>query len=288
MKGFEIERTAAFVNLDGIPAAHGDMGLRFSCKMRELMVGADTTFRIAFELERLEPPAPHVAGDKAAVQSGSAACEEFHGFGDCQRSDQVHDRTENADGVASVLKAHPRSGIQQTGEARGFAWKNSESQPITSYGGGINPGSGGFDGKVIEEEPGFEIVGAIEDQRKTGKQFGSIAGSQVRDDTLDLNVGINSAKDPLGSDGLGENFPGVRFRKEGLPLEIGVLHKIAVQDAEAADAGTNEEIRGGSTNGATANQDGTGGAQVLLSSRAERLEKHLARVFLVERANHVN
>ena len=70
-------------------------------------------------------------------------------------------------------------------------------------------------------------------------------------------------------------------------MEVREFDEIAVDNAETSDASTNEEIGGSRTDRTATDQDGTGGRKALLAVRAEGLKKHLARVFLVERVNHV-
>ena len=94
-------------------------------------------------------------------------------------------------------------------------------------------------------------------------------------------------KIPLGCDRFGKGLSGIGLREKGLTLEIRGFDEISVNDAKPADAGADQEVGSGSANRTTANQDGTGGAQTLLSFAAKRRKQHLARVFLLQRVNHV-
>ena len=78
----EIHGPAVFVNLHGIPAAKGDVGLGISSEKREITLRAGAAVRIASHADRLHVPAPHVAREQPAMKSLWVAREELQGFGD--------------------------------------------------------------------------------------------------------------------------------------------------------------------------------------------------------------
>ncbi len=275
------------MDLNGVPSAHGDVGLRLAGQVRELMANTDAAFGIALRMERLETPAPYITRQKTAVQGGEAAREKLHGFGNFEGGDEIDDRAKNADGVAGFLETSARGGFEQTRETRRLARENGHAKAVTGNGSRVDPGSVGFDSEIVDEEAGFEIVRAIEDERKVGKQLRDVAWSQISDYAFDLDIGINEAQASLGSNGLRQGVAGVQLGEKRLPLEVGGFDEIAIDDAKPADAGADEEVCCGSTNRAAADKDGTGGPQALLSVTAQRRKKHLSRVFLVQRVNHV-
>lgn len=231
----KIERAAALVNLDRIASAHGDVGLGFALEISEIAPGACAAVRVARDAERLEVAAPDVAGDEAAVQGFGAACQKLYGFGGFQGSDQVDDGAEDADGVAGFLEAGLLR-IHEAGEARRGSRADGHREAVAGDGGGVNPGLVILDGKVVDQETRFEIVGAIEDEIEAGKQVGGVARREVSDDAFHGDTGIDGAELALGGDSLWERGDGIGFVKESLALKIRMLDKIAVDNALFSDA----------------------------------------------------
>ena len=83
----EIEGTAAFVNLHGIAAAHGDVRLGFAIEVGKFAVRAGAAFRIAGDADGLQAAGPDIAGEETAVELVGMTGEEFQGFGDLERGD---------------------------------------------------------------------------------------------------------------------------------------------------------------------------------------------------------
>ena len=163
LQRLEIERASAFMDLDGIAAAHGDVRLSFAGEVREVVLNTNATLWIAFGLNGLKPTGPDIAGEQAAVKGGLSSGEEFQGFGNFERSNETDDRAKHADSVAGFFEASTGGGIEKTSEAGRFAGQNGHGEAVTGDGGSVDPGSVGFDGEVVDEEAGLEVVGAVED-----------------------------------------------------------------------------------------------------------------------------
>jgi len=71
--------------------------------------------------------------------------------------------------------------------------------------------------------------------------------------------------------------------EERLALEVGGLDKIAVENSDTADSSANEEAGGGRADGSTANDDGAGSEQTLLTFFADTGEEHLTRILFLKR-----
>lgn len=163
LKGLEIEGASAFVDLDRIAPAHGDVGLSFAGEMRELVLNTNVTLWIALGLNGLEPAGPDVAGEKAKVKGRVSSGEEFHGFGNFERSNEIDDRAKNADGVAGFFQPRAGGGVEKASEAGRFARQNGHREAVTGDCGGVDPGSAGLDGEVVDEKASLEVVRAVED-----------------------------------------------------------------------------------------------------------------------------
>jgi len=170
-----------------------------------------------------------------------------------QRGDQIDDRPEDTDGVAGLLEAlGGAAGLQETGEAGRCAGTNGHGQAVTCDAGGVDPRAAGFHGNIVDQEASFEIVSAVEEQIDSTEKRFRVARGEIGDDTFDGNGGIDGAELALGGDGLGEDVEGVGLIEERLPLQVGGLNEIAIDDFEVADAGANKKIGGGSADGAAA------------------------------------
>jgi hypothetical protein len=62
------------VDLDGIAAAHSDVGLGFAVEVGEFAAGANVAVWVARDAEGLKVAAPDIAGDETAVQRFGPAC----------------------------------------------------------------------------------------------------------------------------------------------------------------------------------------------------------------------
>jgi len=111
------------------------------------------------------------------VERFFAPGEEFEGFGDFERCDEVDYGSQDANGVAGFFEAVAVCrGFEEAGEARRETGADGHGDAVTGDSCGVNPGLGGLDRIIIHEEAGLEIVGAVEDQIEAGEQLGGVAG----------------------------------------------------------------------------------------------------------------
>jgi hypothetical protein len=69
-------------------------------------------------------------------------------------------------------------------------------------------------------------------------------------------------------------------------LKIGRLDKIAIDNAQAANAGAHQQASGCRTDGTATDQYGAGGQQTLLASATDALKQNLSRVFFLKKILH--
>src|ERR1700704_6380546 len=110
-----------FVDLHGIAATHGDVGLGLAMQIGELFPNARAAIGVTGHLNGLKMAGPYVAGDEAAVESIAVAGEQLDGFGGLPRGDEIDDWAEDADGVAGFLHAGKVRRAEETSEASGVA-----------------------------------------------------------------------------------------------------------------------------------------------------------------------
>ena len=64
----EIQRAGTFVDLHGVAAAHGDVGLGFAVEVGEFASSATPAVRISRNFDGLEASGPDIGGDEAAME----------------------------------------------------------------------------------------------------------------------------------------------------------------------------------------------------------------------------
>jgi len=191
----------------------------------------------------------------------------------------LDDRGEDADGIASFLDARGSvCAFEKAGEAGGEARADRHGDAITADGGGVNPRDVFFNGEIVDEEAGFEIVGAVEKQIEAGEKFFGILRSEIGDEAFDGNGGVDGAKFLLSGNRFRKRIACVGFVEQRLALKVGRLDEIAVKNAETANAGAGEQSGGGSADGAAADYDGAGRGKALLAGFTNAGEENLARV----------
>src|SRR5260221_4466325 len=139
-----------------------------------------------------------------------------------------------------------------------------------------------FDKKTL-----FKFVRAIYYKGKPGQKFLGVSEIKTRHNSFNLDVRIQRTKFALRGNRLGQHFPRIGFIKKNLPLQIGWLHEIPVQDADTAHARTDQQIGNRRTDGPAADNHSARTRQARLSFRPNTSEQHLTGVLLVKRRSHV-
>src|ERR1700728_1517033 len=95
----QIYGATVLVNLDRIPPAHGDVGLRVAVEVGEFTTDAYRALEVARNAHGLEMAGPYIAREQSPRYARFASDQQFEGFGYLQRGDEVHDGSEDADRV---------------------------------------------------------------------------------------------------------------------------------------------------------------------------------------------
>src|SRR5438105_5017828 len=98
------------------------------------------------------------------------------------------------------------SGFQQAGEAWREPRTDGQGQAITGNRGCINPRPSGLYSKIVDQEPGFKIVSAIEKEIAGRKKLPGILRAKIGHHALYVNTGIDGAQSALGRDGFRKRF----------------------------------------------------------------------------------
>lgn len=275
----EVQRAGTLMNLDGIAATHGDVGLGFSFEVGKFAAGAGAAGLGASDFNGLEATGPDITGDEAAVQCVFFSGEKFQRFGRFERRDELYDWAEDADCVAGFFHACGRAiSFEQTGKASGEVRADGHGDAIAANGSGIDPRTIVLYGKIVDEKASFEIIRAIENQIVAGKKVGGVFGSEVGDDAFERNRGVYGAKLLFGGDGFGERFARVEFIEERLALKIGRFDEITIENAKATDSSAGEKSGSRSANCSTAYDNGARHSEAGLTGFADALKQNLAGI----------
>jgi hypothetical protein len=140
---------------------------------------------------------------------------------------------------------------------------------------GKDPGDLEFEGGIVDEVSGFEVVGAIEYEVDVLAEFLNVAEVEVGDNGFDVDFGVDSTEAAVGGDGFGELLVGVVFVEEDLALEVGEFDEVAIDDADVSDAGAGEAVSEDAAEGAAAGEQDGAVFEALLSEFADAAEEHL-------------
>ena len=242
----EIEVASAFMDLNGIAAAHRDVRLRLALQIAEIATDTSAALRIFCDADGLEAARPNVARNQAAMEGFGFSGEKLRRFGSLDRGNDACGAVQDTSGVAGFLEsqaAGPAFRFEEAGEAGSFAGADRERDAITGNSGGVNPGNAERDGRIIHKEARFEVVGSIENHIEASEQIASILRIQIGDDGLDGEIRMYGPEAALGGDGFWQRVARVGLLEERLPLQIRCFDEIAVDNSEPADSGADEQIR---------------------------------------------
>ena len=133
-----------------------------------------------------------------------------------------------------------------------------------------------FNGVVVDEVAGLEIVGGVEDQRGIGEQGMDVVGYEIGDVGVDLDVAVEACDlSPCGLC-LRSGGGGIGLVKENLTLQVALLDEIAVDEDEGADTGSGKQCGRGRAGGTAADDGDCGAGEALLSFLTDGRKEDLA------------
>jgi len=132
--------------------------------------------------------------------------------------------------------------------------------------------------EVVEQESRLKVVGAVEDQVKTLEEFGDISRGEVLNNTLDFDLRIQLSKLAFRCHRLWQCLAGIIFVEKCLPVEVGWLDKVAIDDTKSSYSGPRKQLGRRSTDGAATHNDSARSQQFALAFLAHAGKENLARV----------
>jgi len=129
---------------------------------------------------------------------------------------------------------------------------------------------------IVHQEPGAEVVGPVEHQVVVDQQGHHVVGVDMLLIRLHVDVGIQRLQEPSAGLDLGDSDVGRGM--EDLPLQVGEIYDVAVNQANRADARRSQIQRNRGTQTSGADDQDLGPAQFLLTFSSHLIEDDLPAV----------
>ena len=144
-----------------------------------------------------------------------------------------------------------------------------EGHAAGTDGAAVNPGNTVAHRAVVGQVAGLEVVQAVDDYVRAGREPLDVGMVDVVDYGGDGDLGVDFAQPAPRRFGLGQSLRGIPFVEQDLPLQIRDFNEVTVDDDQAPDAGAGQCI------GDAAEQDCGGFKQRPLGRFAETGQEHL-------------
>ena len=166
----------------------------------------------------------------------------------------------------------------QAAEAGRFAGQDRQRLAFGAQAAAVDPRNAELDGRVVEQEPRLEIVGAIDQAIDAVQQPLDVRVIDIGDDRFDFDLGIDLRQPILGRDRLGQAGGHVVLVVEHLPLQVVQLQEVAIDDPQLADAGPGQRVGDHRAERPAADDQRPRSQQLLLPRATERRKPHLAGI----------
>src|SRR5687768_8491488 len=132
---------------------------------------------------------------------------------------------------------------EETPVARSVRRAEYRRLPLESINTAVHVRNSEENGCVVDEIARGKIVGAVEDQVVSPRDFERVPGSEARGIRLDVYAGIDVAKSVAR--GIELRATDARRAVEYLSLQIGEIDRIEIDEADRPDSGSGQIERGG-------------------------------------------
>src|SRR5271156_4016742 len=267
-----------FMDLHRVPPAKRDLGAVLSPKMGKVPQLANRASRSGgggVDLGLVV--GPEVAAQQGAAHLVARAHKKLQRLGDLHRGGEIDGRVENAGRVAGGHHACGRLG-KETGQAGSLSRQNIHRSRVSSNGGSINPRPALLDGVVVQQVARLEIIRGVEHNRRLAEQGVNIGRHQIGHMRQNLSPAVKLRNFAPGGFRLGQGFTGIRLVEKNLPLQIALLHEVAIDQGQGTYPGTRQQRRRRGPRRPTAHHHHMAPGQLPLPALPNPGIKHLARV----------
>ncbi len=241
------------------------------------VVTTDRARGIATQLEFAELHVERVEEQQASDHGRAFAQREFQNLRRLNATDDAGQHAEDAAFCATRHHAGRRRFGIQTAVARAAEVRREHA------GLALEPEDRAIDIRLLEQHAGVvseiarrEIVRAVHHDIVGADEIEGVAGIDrgVVDDHFDVRI---DARDGFfGGNRFGATH--IRVRVENLPLQIGIIHRVEIHDADLADARSGKIHRYGRAETARANAQDAGGFDLLLPRQTDFRQDQMPRV----------
>src|SRR5579885_221451 len=237
---------------------------------------AGRAVRVSVETQFAEFTGEGVIGHHATHQRLANVEQELDRLGRLQDTDDAGQHAQHARLGAAWSQRHRGRLWIETAIARPLVRFEDGQLPLETEDAAMNDGLVGDDGGVVEQVARREVVSAIDDQIVVGddaRNIGLVQPLAVGDD-LNLRVErLNGLASRLGL--VLANTTGV---VQNLALQVAVIHHVGVDDADGANTGGGQVIRGGRAEATGADEQHLRVEQLELTGLAYFGNEHMAAV----------
>lgn len=214
--------------------------------------------------------------EEAAGERFAEAGEDFDRFGGLDGADEAGEDAEDA-GFGAVGHGAGRGWLGEEAAVGGAAAEIEDAGlAFEALDRAVDEWAVGEHAGVVDEIARGKIVGAVEDDVVRGDEGEGVGAREAGDDGRDGEKRIEREQAAGGGGGFGQ--AGVGGGVEDLPLEVGDVDGVGVDDGDAADAGGGEVEEGGAAESAGANDEYGAALQRGLRLGAEAGEREVALV----------
>ena len=231
-------------------------------------------------LDLQAPPGilPDVQADQVPVDAFQPSGQDLQGLGHLQRGHQVDGRRQHSRRVAGGRGSRRWRGLEDTAQTGSPARNDCHGQALASHRGSVNPGDSLFLREVVQQKAGLEVVGAVQNAIGTLDQGLGVAIVEVLHPVLHGYRGVDGLQAAPGGDRLGKALTNILFREQGLPLQVALLDKVPIDQAESSDACTGQRLGLHRSQSPAADDDHVAAEQAFLSGCADFRKEDLAGI----------
>jgi cell fate (sporulation/competence/biofilm development) regulator YlbF (YheA/YmcA/DUF963 family) len=226
------------------------------------------------EVERVKSQGPEVEREQPR---GRIAEQNPHRERSLHRGDDADRRPEHARGVAGGKLCRRWRIAKHTPEARDA--RHERRRPtLTADHAAHDPRQASMNADVVQQKSRLGVVRPVNDDVHVAQQSLDVAGVEIDRVRLDVDFGIDGNDSVACGFDFGAVLSGIRFHVERLPLQVGPLDEVAIDDSKPAHACPRQRIRDAAAQRAHADDQHGGGANPRLAVRADLGQKGLTMV----------
>lgn len=272
------------VDLYGILATDADRVLVVSVEERKppLTAAGATGVFAAAQVDPASLPLPEIELQQRSHRTLRAAQEDFERLAGLIRRDDRGYRRKHPHRLTGRLR--PRSGRlgEQTTQTRAIGRHKHAGHSLGPDRTGVDVRNRVLHAQVVEDVSGLEVVAAVDQDvgppvSLMQNQLLRVMAVEIRNDRVQIDLGVNRRESLTRGDRLGTLPARVRINIQRLPVQIGHIHQIPIDEREPPDPGSDKQIGARAAQRPHTNNQGMGRLKIRLSGRIPKGQPALTR-----------